>query len=97
MLVLYRRKKDPVADEVAERLRELVLAHRVVPVDGDAQLPDGSVPAAWPVLAESNGARYEGAEAIRAFLDTLTYEVTLNRQFQSDACYLDPDDPTHCL
>ena len=97
MLVLYRRKKDPVADEVAERLRELVLAHRVVPVREGERLPDGSKPAAWPVMAESNGACYEGAEAIRAFLDTLTYEVTLNRQFQSDACYLDPDDPTHCL
>ncbi len=97
MLVLYRRREDPEADEVAERLRELVLAHRVVPVDETEHLPDGLKPATWPVLAESNGARYEGAEAIRAFLDVLAYEVTLNRQFQSDACYLDPDDPTHCL
>ncbi|WP_041806424.1 hypothetical protein [Rhodothermus marinus] len=97
MLVLYRRQKDPAADEVAERLRELVLAHRVVPVREGERLPDGSKPTAWPVLAESNGARYEGAEAIRVFLDALVHEVALDRQFQSDACYLDPDDPTHCL
>lgn len=96
MLVLYRRQEDPAADELEERLRELVLAHRVVQVDEGQPLPDGTVPAAWPVLCESH-ARYEGMAAIQEFLEALAYEVTLNRQFQSDACYLDPDDPDHCL
>ncbi|MDQ7040157.1 MAG: hypothetical protein Q9M35_04390 [Rhodothermus sp.] len=97
MLILYRQREDPVADELVERLRELVLAHRVILVDDGRALPDGSMPIAWPVLTEGSGARYEGADAIQAFLDALAYEVTLNRQFQSDACYLDPDDPDHCL
>ncbi len=97
MLILYRQHEDPVADELAERLRELVLAHRVVLVDDGGTLPDGTIPASWPVLTEGSGARYEGVEAIQRFLDALAYEVTLNRQFQSDACYLDPDDPTRCL
>lgn len=97
MLVLYRRREDPVSDELEARLRELVLARRVVLVEDSEELPDRVMPAAWPVLVESSGARYEGSAAICAFLDALAYEVTLDRQFQSDACYLDPDDPSHCL
>lgn len=96
MLVLYRHANDPEGGVIEEQLRELVLAHRVVRLAEGAALPDGSIPAAWPVL-EAGSQRYEGMQAVQAFLDELAYEVTLSRQFQSDACYLDPDDPTHCL
>ncbi|SHK33723.1 hypothetical protein [Rhodothermus profundi] len=97
MLVLFRRAQDPIADDIEEQLRELVLAHRVVRVDKAGRLPDGTLPTAWPVLVEGRSARYEGAKAIRAFLEELAHEVRLNRQFQADACYLDPDDPSCCL
>ncbi len=96
MFVLYRHPNDPVADAVAEQLRELVVAHRIVYVTDGVRLPDGVTPTAWPVL-EAGTQRYEGREAIQLFLEELSHEVMLDRQFQSDACYLDPDDPTHCL
>lgn len=97
MLVLFRRAQDSIADDIEEQLQELVLAHRVVQVDEAGRLPDGTLPTAWPVLVESHRTRYEGPTAIWAFLEELAHEVRLNRQFQSDACYLDPDDPTCCL
>ncbi len=96
MIILYRRIGDHESAALEEQLRELVLAHRVIQLAGEAALPDGSIPTAWPVL-ELGHQRYEGLHAVQAFLEELAHEVLLNRQFQSDACYLDPDDPSHCL
>ncbi len=85
MLVLYRRPGSPEGQEIEARLTELVLAHRVVA----AHIPQ-------PKLTEGD-AEYEGADSIRRFLDGMEEELVMGRQFQSDACYLDPDNPDRCL
>jgi hypothetical protein len=96
MLILYRTPVSPAADEIEERLVDLVVAHRVVTVEG-ATAPPGLPPGAGlPVLAEGDRI-YSGREAVAAFLEALGRGLALDRQIQSDACYLDPDDPSTCL
>ncbi len=84
MIVLFRPPASSACDEIEDRLREAVLAHRIV------------VRKAEPVLTEGSNT-YTGVDAIRAFLDDLERELALGRRFQSDACYLDPDHPGVCL
>lgn len=97
MIVLNRTFPDSFADEVQERLEELVLAYRVVPDEpgGDGEAIDNDASPA-PVIIHGQRT-YRGADEIRAFLDELAQELAVGRQFQSDACYLDPDDPSRCL
>lgn len=94
MMTLYRRKACRAADEVQERLEELVLAHRVVEVDGDR--PDEVSPdRPLPVLVES-GEAYSGGE-IAAVLDEIQTELTYERQVSADACFIDPESAGHCV
>ncbi len=92
MITLYRRRKSRNADEIQERLEDLVLAHRVVDVEDVEQIPEHRSP---PVLVESD-ATYSGDE-IEALLDEIGTEITVERQFSADACYIDPDNPTRCI
>ena len=84
MIELRRPQDSKFADDVEERLRELVVAFRVVEGDGAVEISDGSLKAAGP-------------EAVDAYVDDLAAELRLGRQFQSDACYLDPGNPGRCL
>ena len=94
MLILYRSATCSFCDEVEEQLKELVLAHRIVRADtaAGALLPDAPL----PVLKEGRNL-HSGEAAIKAFMKDLRQEVVLGRQFQSDACYLNPDRPGECL
>ena len=98
MIVFYRNHPDAFADEVEERLRELVLAHRVEDTASVGPAGDGAVSddAELPIIVQGSR-RYAGRAEIVAFLDEIEAELNLGRQFQSDACYLDPDDPSRCL
>ena len=80
MLILHTPTHHP---EIAERLRELVVAHRIE--TGDQLWLN-----AW-------GDRIEGEAAIFKFLEYLDRELTIDRTyFQSDTCYLDPDTGEVC-
>ncbi len=95
MLELHRTYPDAYADEVEDRIRDLVLAYRVVPAtsSGDGAAP---VEAELPVITQS-GRSYRGQSEIDPFLDELAAEILMGRRHQSDVCVLDPDDPTRCL
>ncbi|HEX7069571.1 MAG TPA: hypothetical protein VF190_02145 [Rhodothermales bacterium] len=94
MIELHRTYPDAESDAIEERLREMVLAYRVVRETGSGDGESSGVET--PVIVQS-GQTYRGVAEIDRFLDELHAELTLGRQFQSDACYLDPDDPTRCL
>jgi hypothetical protein len=92
MVMLYRASGSPRADAVEERLRELVVAHRIVHVRPDE--------AAHPLPYLTSGEVVYATEArIAALLDELAEEVRISRLYQSDACYLDPEagDGRTCL
>lgn len=82
MLILHAPHPQP---EIAERLHELVVAHRIHTGDTTTLWLD-----AW-------GDRIEGKTAILHFLQELEAELVFDRSyFQSDACYLDPDTGKVC-
>lgn len=96
MIVFYRTPDSAFDDEIEETLQELALAHRVVTVDNGAlpaELPPDTL---LPALQE--GKQLLSGEAdVKAYVDDLEQEVLYGRQFQSDACYLDPERPGQCL
>lgn len=85
MLIVHRSYPDSFADEVEERLKNLVVAYAV-----EEDTTDGA-------RLTQSGRTYSEREEVRVFLDELEEEVLEGRQFQSDACYLDPDAPEQCL
>ncbi len=96
MIVFYRPPESTLSDDIEETLRDLALAHRVVVVENGnrpAELPPDT---ALPALQEGREL-HTGEEAVKAYVDDLEQEVLYGRQFQSDACYLDPDRPGECL
>lgn len=86
MIELQRSADSPEADDIEDRLRDLVVAHKVVVVDADAT-------DALPVIRDG-GITARGSD-IPAFLDQLTRDMTEWSRFQSDACYIE-DDGTVC-
>lgn len=94
MIILYRRKDSKAADEVQETLEDLVLAHRVVDVD-EEQPEDVPTDRPLPMLMEGDDA-YSG-EQIAALLDEIGIELTYERKFSADACYVDPENPGQCI
>ena len=95
MITLYRTKVCPFCDEIEEHLRTLVVAHRVIIVE---EREEGAHPSLkqLPMLKEGN-AVYGTAGEIKQFLYDLALEVRINRTYQSDACFVDPEDGRACL
>jgi hypothetical protein len=96
MIFFYPRPDSVFSNDVAEKLQEMVLAHRIIPADtaGDASLAAAGM-AERPALRE--GERWVVGEAgIRRYLDELEREVRLSRLFQSDVCIMDPDTGEIC-
>ena len=87
MIELQRTADSPAADDIEERLRDLVVAHKVVVVDVEASGAD------LPVIRDGK-LTARGAE-IPGFLDQLTRDMAEWSRFQSDACYIE-DDGTVC-
>lgn len=94
MITLYRKANDARADEIASSLEDLVLAHRIVEVD-DGRTDDVPSDRPLPVVVEGDDI-YAGDE-IAQFLDRRAARLQISRQMSADACFLDPDDPDHCI
>jgi glutathione S-transferase len=94
MIELYRKTDSPQSDDIEAKLKELVVAYKVVAIEGGD---------AGPVLAalgkhvtlpalKDDGKVISGLPAITAHLEELEEFVVLWRKFQSDACYCDEDE-----
>ncbi|MEX0599403.1 MAG: hypothetical protein WD021_04155 [Rhodothermales bacterium] len=94
MITLYRKPNDATSDDIVSSLEGLVLAHRVVEVNAGRT---GDVPSdrSLPVLVEGDDV-YSGEE-IAQFLERRAVRLQISRQMSADACFLDPDDPDHCI
>ena len=79
MITAYISAEDPDSADIAERLRELVVAHTIVYRDGNP---------APPVLADDD-TLVRGKRDILAHLDRLELFLGEWSRFQSDACYCD--------
>lgn len=90
MIEFYRTERSTFCDEVTEKLKEMVVAHRVHTLDPKKQ--KGSV----PMLQEGRKVYTEKTE-IRAFLDEIGKELTIQREMQGDSCKIDPETGLECL
>ncbi|RMG26508.1 MAG: hypothetical protein D6730_09020 [Bacteroidetes bacterium] len=84
MIVFHHKAGDPFSEEVAQSLKELVVAHKLL--EGSGQAP----------AIEEDHTLVQGEAAIRAYLHELSLELTHIREIQSDACYLDPETGEMC-
>jgi hypothetical protein len=90
MIILHCTDNDAFAAEVEQKLKDLVVAHKVRKYsDSDPALPE------LPFLRE-NGTLVIGKEVIRKYLDELARELDQQRSVTGDACYIDPDTGDVC-
>lgn len=90
MIELHRRKDDLYADELEERLRNLVVAYRAALHDEDI-----SEPTSLPYISES-GKLITGEKNIERYFIELEKELNWQRSLSGDGCYIDPDSGNIC-
>lgn len=90
MVELFRTADSPLADEIVEALRDMVIAHRVhVVADGDTVPGGGGLP-----VLRHDGDVVSGEAPLRAYVETLRRLMDDWGRFQSDSCYVGPDGRT---
>jgi len=85
MLTLIRPISNKLADEIEDRLKNMVVAYEVM----------RNVTTDFPYLLES-GKVIKDVDSIKIFLEQLEKEINWSRSISADACYLDPDGGMVC-
>jgi len=90
MIELHRTKIDQIADEIEQKLDDLVVAYR-------SEFHDESKkqPAPMPFIKES-GKIIHGSNNITEYLTELEKELNWQRSLSGDGCYIDPDSGNIC-
>ena len=96
MLKFYRHSETKFTEWVADKLEEMVVAHKLINVQDDTKLPNGVNRESLPVLTDGHES-WKSEDKIKAFLEKLHQDLLLSQSLQSDACHLDPDNPEECL
>ncbi|NJN94471.1 MAG: hypothetical protein HC875_10455 [Anaerolineales bacterium] len=90
MIKLYRPADCPACAEIEAALREMVVAHQVIVVEGEPAPADLGADVSLPAIRENNHL-VSGPGAISAYLEELAHFTARWRRFQSDSCYIDDD------
>ncbi len=85
MLTFYRQENHQYREIIEQRMKELVIAHRIVPLHGEEE----------PYLDE-NGHLFKGLEDMVDFLNDLQRELDIQRSISADACYVDEETGEIC-
>ena len=91
MIELHRTNESTRADEIENRFKELVIAHKVKyhpPETSDSTHP-------LPFIKE-NDKIYSNRDEIDHFLRELSGELHQMRIYTSDSCYIDPNTGETC-
>lgn len=96
MLKFYRNDSDRFTNWVDEKLEEMVVAHKLIDVNGDESLPNGVSLKDLPALSDGKE-NWTTESEIREFLEELHKDLKFSRSLKSDACYIDPENPDQCL
>ncbi len=92
MIELHRFHNDPIADEIENRLKEMVVAHRVYHYS--RQIPP-STKTPLPCMREGEKV-ISGREDTNRFLEELEKYMKAHHSYSSDACYIDPETGEIC-
>ncbi len=87
MITLYREPVSSEAEAIQEKLRECVVAHRVVIIDGDSQT---APPRPLPTLRDGEE-WISGQAELELYLERLRRRMEAWNRYQSDACYIGDD------
>lgn len=90
MIELHRRPNDTYADELEQKLQDLVVAYRIESYSSD---PSGTAP--LPFIKES-GKVVSGKKNIDRYFTDLEKELQWQRSLSGDGCYIDPDTGEVC-
>lgn len=82
MIIFHHTPNNSFADDVAEKLKELVVAHRVEE-------------SSETYIVEGNK-KIEGENSIKSYMSELEREIRIGRLFQSDTCTIDPENGAVC-
>ncbi|MBK6915155.1 MAG: glutaredoxin family protein [Ignavibacteriales bacterium] len=93
MITLYRKTDCALCDEIAEALKEIVIAHVVVDVEKLNDRTNKNIPKIIPCI-EDEGKIISGGENLFAYVKELTNLMKEWGKFQSDSCYIDRDGST---
>lgn len=86
MIELIRTRDSAEGAAVEDKLRELVVAHRVTTVESGQPSPLNGTP--LPAIVDE-GRVVSGQDDLEAYLAELGAEMEEWRRFQMDACYID--------
>lgn len=86
MLTFYRTEHCEDCDRIEQALHDLVLAHRVIIADREAQKTAGTE--VYPLLVDGQD-RLTGHRTVLKHIDELEKFKALWDKFQTDACYCD--------
>ncbi len=98
MFTFYHQTSDAFTKWVEDKLKEMVVAHKIIGVDEDdsSSLPKDISIDDLPLL--SDGHEYwRSQKEIEEFLEELQRDLEFSRSLTSDACYVDPENPSECL
>ncbi len=86
MIELIRTRDSAEGAAVEDKLRELVVAHRVTTVESGQPSPLNGTP--LPAIVDEDRI-ISGQDALQAYLAELSAEIEEWRRYQVDACYID--------
>ncbi len=90
MLTLYRKPESREGADIATKLQDMVLAHKVVDVTDERQAPREIGQHHLPVLADGEHIA-AGADAIAKHLEWMSAYKEQWDLFQTDTCYCDAE------
>ncbi|MDX1586922.1 MAG: hypothetical protein R3222_09265 [Balneolaceae bacterium] len=85
MITLYRKKEDPKADRIQEKLDDLVVAYDVKRMK-DAQ----------EAYIREDDQELKQENEIKEWLNDLRDDLEWQRSLTADACYIDPETGENC-
>lgn len=95
MLKFYRNTTNSFTRWVEEKLKEMVVAHKLINVDDAHPLPN-DIHRNLPVLSDGH-VQWTSENEIKNFLEKLHQDLLLSQSLQSDTCHIDPDNHKECL
>lgn len=96
MLTFYKNSSTPFTKHIEEKLKEMVVARKIVVVDSNGSLPGNLTRDQLPALSDGHQS-WTDPNKIEEVLRELHQDLKFSRGMQSDACHLDPENPDECL
>jgi len=86
MITLHRKKNDKRADEIEQKLKDLVVAYRVEDLDNEQE----------DLFIKESGKRIKEKQELEEWFRELEGELKWQRSISGDGCYIHPESGKVC-